>query len=787
VQRLFSTCLTLCLAYIAAYPLPAADELKKIKAAVESRDYGAAVQSLLQLEAADPKAFLANDYYYLLGRSAEANGDFATAAYGYQKTAMQGSLLRPYALAHLSRIARSTGNLMLERLYLLELLSPDSPHIVLMAPAAVRLAGNSFETGNFGTAISILEAERSWRKPLTAGTNDSSDRDMLALLGDAYLKFGNAQRAGEIFSGIINSTKDLSRPDDAAARSCNALDILDGGTKAKAPEIALDEHLRRATVFQANRDFAQARQHYEAIAAIDVEGANAAEALFQIGRGLSQQNEFAEALEFYSRVLDQYPEKPAAKDALLQSASANARLQEAEKAIKLYQRFITAYPADEKLDRAYLNIVDILRDKGSDDEALDWCRKTESNFNGKKPEAVAIFTEARIYLARGEWQNSLDCLHRLETMKDLGGASVPGGSSKDEVAFLSAYCLEQQGSFAEAIENYLLIPDGRDSYYGWRATERLKLMTQLDVARLAILLKLESVQARLDSQDPEERRRAGLSVLRLTDDKARQDRAITVIGGASKNEPVLEPILQEIPFSHKRKNSIGSRLLSLALYDESAPEMEAAEEITDAHTLAMLYSRGDRADHGIRYVEPVMQKVAADVPIELISDYQLDMLYPTPYADLVRKYSAQHGVDPRFLLSIMRQESRFDPNARSGAAARGLMQFISSTSQKLGTELGFGRVEPEDVYDPGTSILFGAQYLSDLFKLFPDKPEAVAAAYNAGEENMPRWLGRARSQSPEQYVSEIVYAQSKDYVHKVMTNYRMYCFLYEIDLQPISH
>jgi soluble lytic murein transglycosylase len=135
----------------------------------------------------------------------------------------------------------------------------------------------------------------------------------------------------------------------------------------------------------------------------------------------------------------------------------------------------------------------------------------------------------------------------------------------------------------------------------------------------------------------------------------------------------------------------------------------------------------------------------------------------------------------------MRQESRFDPLARSGAAARGLMQFISSTSDRLATELGRPAPGDEELYDPATSILFGSQYIADLCSQFPDKPEAAAAAYNAGEEAMHRWLARSATNEPAVYVAEIQYAQTKDYVYRVMCNYRMYMLLYDRDLRPARH
>jgi soluble lytic murein transglycosylase len=131
----------------------------------------------------------------------------------------------------------------------------------------------------------------------------------------------------------------------------------------------------------------------------------------------------------------------------------------------------------------------------------------------------------------------------------------------------------------------------------------------------------------------------------------------------------------------------------------------------------------------------------------------------------------------------MRQESRFRPDIKSYAAARGLMQFISTTAMRVAAELGRENFRQDDLYDPSTSILFGSHYVENLFKLFPNQPAAVAASYNGGEDNMHRWLGRSKSDVPGRYVPEIAFAQSKDYVFRVMSNFRMYQRMYDEGLK----
>lgn len=243
--------------------------------------------------------------------------------------------------------------------------------------------------------------------------------------------------------------------------------------------------------------------------------------------------------------------------------------------------------------------------------------------------------------------------------------------------------------------------------------------------------------------------------------------------------------------------SLADELLFLKLYDEGTPELETAlreklskntNALSDfppeiAYTLAVFYNRGDMSNRSIAYIEPQWRNIPADYQIELIPREQIELLYPIPYADSLLKYAPERNVDARFALSIMRQESRYRADVKSVAAARGLMQFISDTSNKIAAELGKQNFKQDELYHPPTAVLFGSQYLGNLFKQFANQPPAVAASYNGGEHNMSRWLARSKSDNPDRYVPEIIFSQSKDYVYKVMANYRVYQMFYDEKLK----
>ncbi|HJR08513.1 MAG TPA: transglycosylase SLT domain-containing protein [Pyrinomonadaceae bacterium] len=157
--------------------------------------------------------------------------------------------------------------------------------------------------------------------------------------------------------------------------------------------------------------------------------------------------------------------------------------------------------------------------------------------------------------------------------------------------------------------------------------------------------------------------------------------------------------------------------------------------------------------------------------------------YPVPFREIILRASAKRNVDPRFVLAIMRQESGFRERARSAAAARGLLQLTMDIVAKYGAQAGLQNVQEDDLYRPEVNVRVGVEYLADLFRMFPNLPEAVAASYNGGEDNVARWVRRAGHKDAGVFSSEVGFTESKDYVFKVMANYRAYKQLYTSDLK----
>jgi soluble lytic murein transglycosylase len=156
--------------------------------------------------------------------------------------------------------------------------------------------------------------------------------------------------------------------------------------------------------------------------------------------------------------------------------------------------------------------------------------------------------------------------------------------------------------------------------------------------------------------------------------------------------------------------------------------------------------------------------------------------YPAPYRQAILNAAKARKLDPRFILALIKQESVFKPLAKSPAGARGLLQLTMDAAVKYAPGAGLNAVRESQLYQPETSITVGAEYLEHLTQMFPKMLEPVAASYNGGEDNVARWLERAKHKDPGVFTAEVGFDETKGYVQKVMANYRVYRALYTADL-----
>jgi soluble lytic murein transglycosylase len=151
--------------------------------------------------------------------------------------------------------------------------------------------------------------------------------------------------------------------------------------------------------------------------------------------------------------------------------------------------------------------------------------------------------------------------------------------------------------------------------------------------------------------------------------------------------------------------------------------------------------------------------------------------YPRAYWELVSAAAGGKGLDPFLVAALIRQESLFNPDARSGSDARGLMQLLPSTAERYAAMAGVA-ASPLDLYDPNLSVALGTTYLKQLFGMFNGDMFKAVAAYNGGEHAVAGWVAKYPGDD-DQWVENIEFQQTRDYVKKVIGGLREYRLLYQ--------
>jgi soluble lytic murein transglycosylase len=163
---------------------------------------------------------------------------------------------------------------------------------------------------------------------------------------------------------------------------------------------------------------------------------------------------------------------------------------------------------------------------------------------------------------------------------------------------------------------------------------------------------------------------------------------------------------------------------------------------------------------------------------EEMSREEWDVFYPLSNWKEIKYWADQRNLDPFQVAGLIRQESVFNPRARSGANAFGLMQLIIPTAQVMARKYGAqGSITSEALYQPPLNIQLGTGYMRDMFDKY-GRIEFVAVAYNAGPNRVPQWRATLPAEIDE-FVEAIPFKETKGYVQGVIRNSAQYRRLYD--------
>jgi soluble lytic murein transglycosylase-like protein/lipopolysaccharide biosynthesis regulator YciM len=569
-----------------------------------------------------------------------------------------------------------------------------------------------------------LYAAASWRAARASAKlrDDAAAMEFLALLPRSFPQELKMQLALEtsgtvalqIYEGL--STREARYARARAQADTRALwalirenkddDIaLDSGRAVAAIANTPTEQMEVAEVFANHRQFENALSLYQRAG---TDAVYATDARFRIARIHFQQENYQLALGEYHAIVNDFPGTDWEKEAEYQIASCYWRLADYRNSEKAYIAYIQKYGRTGMKEAATRNLADVYRVAGDNEKALATLDRALATQLSVSTRQVFLFTKAKILYAEKRYTAALALFQQLGRMKLR---SSPGATTTEEVQYFQGLCQSKLGKQAAAKAIWQKLSRDEFSYYGQRAAERL-------------------------GRDP-----------------------IPKSGAVCMSDriPVLTNVEADIvALRHPMRNELDpaadivSELIFLQLWDEASFWMNWSDRRLAPRVAAEIAYLGGRYDRSISLSDRLPK-----------TDSTLPLLYPAGYRKLICEAAGSHKIDPLWLHAIIWQESKYNPTARSGASARGLMQFIPETARAVAVSAGMPPVSVENLYDPAVSIQLGAAYWASLMQKLKS-PEMALAAYNGGPDNVQRWM--SKSSDPELFVSDIGFVETKRYV-----------------------
>ncbi len=216
----------------------------------------------------------------------------------------------------------------------------------------------------------------------------------------------------------------------------------------------------------------------------------------------------------------------------------------------------------------------------------------------------------------------------------------------------------------------------------------------------------------------------------------------------------------------------GIRKLAIA---EAASLEKQAKTKTQKIYLSYLYSQVGDYKNSVRLAEPFSR-----------SSQALRLSFPMGFENNVKACSQKYGLDEFLVYSLIREESRFNTEAVSVSDARGLMQLLPSTAVETAEKAGLTNFSVAQLFLPEINIELGCLYLSMLVEIYGHHFAVSLGGYNGGPTMAEDWYKENGTLRADEFVEEITYEQSRNYVKKVIRSYATYQAVYGAEKDQFS-
>lgn len=485
-----------------------------------------------------------------------------------------------------------------------------------------------------------------------------------------------------------------------------------------------------------------------------------------------------------------YMSHPSTVD-LIRVADDYRRSRQFKRAREIYQKLIQSKDATfEMKTAAYDGIRKSYKTQRQHEKNLATLLKLLNFYKAAKPDNKTQILDITLSVVRAEWT-----LGRPEKALARLDKAIAAGV-KNKVALAEAYWLkgkifEERGDWDKAFESYQL-------------AQAQKLTSDL-----ADQVRWSSAWSSLKQKKFDLAAATLQELAEQTKSQAIKTRAYFWLGKTlhnlqKDNEAVVfyEKIIQEDPFnfysllaSHEMNREVQYNRVRTVAQSPSATTCDWLEK-TQEMDLIPGYVHGESSRLAAAQSEDVgewssllrcagrtgsyslafekFNGLSQGLKNKIINQYP-ELLFPSPWKDVVLEAAAKYKVEPELIYAIMRQESSFNPKARSPMDAFGLLQVLPEVANIMAKKhQGQALGSFEELYKPETNIPIGAQLLKQLSSKHKDQLLMTIACYNADENAVMGWIKTRYQDDVPEFIEDIPYEETRSYIKLVMRNYIFY-------------
>ncbi len=692
-------------------------------------DYAPALKVFRRLEeeAKDPRS--AADLIFMQGQALRGLKNWPEAAQAFSRAAEIHPLLGDYALFFQGEALEKSG----ERekgLESYQRLLQQYPQSLLVSRARLGMAEIHLQRGDYARAVETCERilqNDPWKDSHAQG------RFLLARAKEGLSQWPEAAKTyRELW---------LKHPLHANAQKAqNRLEVLIKEKKAPEEKISPEALFTRALQFYQANSFEAALREMNQIQGYPPQRYPSSyigepwvdDLYFHRGMSHFRMRQYSQAIEGFDLLIRHSRNEGMAEKSLFWEYQAQVRSGRKEEALNTLSLLQAAYPRSPFLAQTlYLKGI-IHEDLDEPEKAFSAYQEVGEKFPQSPYRFAALWKAGWLAYRRNELLPALQTWDRLKRMD-------PPSRWLEKVLYWTGKALEKNGRPREAEKDYArLSRDFPHSYYR----------------------QLMSLGGRSPS--------AGAGPL------------------PALQNPSLPPFLEVKAYSSGAKTvhlEKGWLLTRMALLPSAVEELEAAEEEgANLEEMWMEISRLYReAEEYYRSTLLVRKKFNLKSLSGQPSERERSLYrlaYPVGNPSQVDRYAQARNLDPALLCALILEESRFQAQAVSPAGARGLMQVMPQTGKRIARELKIRRFSAEQLFDPEVNIRLGSWYFARMLEEFGGKVHLALAAYNAGPHAVRKWLANGSSSGDDEFVENIPYQETRNYVIRVMGSAQVYRFLY---------